>query len=55
MTVPYNFFDTTPRDCWVEINVDQLAENIRRLQVVAERPVLVAVKGNAYGHGCSNN
>lgn len=51
MIAPYNFFDTTYRDCWVEINFNQLAENVRHLQLVAQRPCLVAVKGNAYGHG----
>lgn len=51
MTIPYNFFDITPRDCWVNIDVSQLEQNVRRLEAVAQRPVLVAVKGNAYGHG----
>jgi len=44
-------FDDLPRDCWLEIDAAQLAENIRRLQAVVERPVLVAVKANGYGHG----
>lgn len=51
MNVPYNFFDMTPRDCWVEINAAQLAENVRRLQAYVDRPLLVAVKANGYGHG----
>jgi alanine racemase len=51
MTVPYNFFDQTPRDCWVDINAAQLAENVRHLQAFIGKPVLVAVKANGYGHG----
>lgn len=51
MSIPYNFFDVTPRDCWVDIDATQLSENVRRLSISTERPVLVAVKANAYGHG----
>jgi len=51
MTVPHNFFDTLPRDCWLEINAGQLAENVRILKKKVDRPVLVAIKGNGYGHG----
>jgi alanine racemase len=51
MNVPFNFFDTTPRDCWLEIDATQLSENVRRLEAHIQRPIFVAVKANAYGHG----
>ncbi|MFY9287048.1 MAG: alanine racemase [Alphaproteobacteria bacterium] len=51
MTVPYNLFDTTYRDCWVTVDVAQLTQNAKSLQAFAERPILIAVKGNGYGHG----
>ncbi len=51
MNVPFNFFDTVPRDCWLDIDACQLAENVRRLQAAIGRPLLVAVKANGYGHG----
>ncbi len=54
MTVPFNIFDTLPRDCWVNIDTAQLADNVRRLQAHIGRPVLVAIKANGYGHGYEN-
>ena len=51
MTHPISLYDTLPRDCWLNIDAAQLTENIRRLQAHVGRPVLVAVKGNGYGHG----
>ena len=50
-TQPISIFDSFPRDCWLQINVAQLAENVRRLQAHIGRPALVVVKGNGYGHG----
>jgi alanine racemase len=52
--LPYDIFDTLPRDCWVTINSAQLAENIRRLQMVAGCPILAVIKANGYGHGYEN-
>ena len=54
MTVPFNIFDTLPRDCWLTIDTAQLTENIRLLQKEVDRPVLVAIKANGYGHGYEN-
>lgn len=54
MSFSISLFDTLPRDCWVNVNVGQLAENVRRLQKAVDRPFLVAVKGNGYGHGYEN-
>lgn len=54
MTHPISPFDSLPRDCWLNINVAQLSENIRRLQAHIGRPALVVVKGNGYGHGYEN-
>lgn len=51
MTHPISPFDNLPRDSWLTIDVEQLAENIRRIEKVAQRPALVAVKANGYGHG----
>jgi alanine racemase len=54
MTQPISIFDSLPRECWLQINVAQLAENVRRLQAQIGRPALVVVKGNGYGHGYEN-
>jgi len=54
MNTPISSFDTLPRDCWLNIDTTQLADNVRRLQAHIGRPVLVAVKGNGYGHGYEN-
>ena len=51
MIVPADIFDTLPRDCWLNIDMAQLAENARCLQKAVQRPLLIAVKGNGYGHG----
>jgi alanine racemase len=51
MTQPISVFDALPRDCWLNINTAQLTENARRLQAHIGKPLLVAVKGNGYGHG----
>ncbi|HEU0117510.1 MAG TPA: alanine racemase [Alphaproteobacteria bacterium] len=51
MTNQATNFDELTRDCWVEINAAQLTENVRILKKQVNCPVLVAVKGNAYGHG----
>src|SRR5262245_60711910 len=49
-----NIFDDLPRPCWARINVGQLAENVRLLQKTVDRPSLVVVKANGYGHGYAN-
>jgi alanine racemase len=46
-----SIFDDLPRDCWLNINTAQLTENLRRLQATVNRPALVVVKANGYGHG----
>lgn len=51
MHTPISVFDSLPRDTWLAVNTAQLAENIRLIQARVERPVLVVVKGNGYGHG----
>jgi len=51
MNKGFDIFDHLPRDCWLNIDMGQLRENIRCLQNVVSKPVLAAVKGNAYGHG----
>ncbi len=54
MDLPFNIFDTLPRECWTDINTRQLAENVRILIKHVDRPILVAVKANGYGHGYEN-
>lgn len=44
-------FDHLPRDCWVNVDTAQLTRNVQILQKHVDRPVLIAVKGNGYGHG----
>lgn len=51
MSVALDIFDHLPRDCWLNIDSAQLANNVRILEKYVQRPVLVAVKGNGYGHG----
>ena len=51
MSVSSYIFDTLPRDCWLNIDCAQLVNNVRLLAKVVQRPLLVAVKGNGYGHG----
>ncbi len=51
MTTYTNIFDHLPRDCWATIDTAQLAENVRILRKTMDCKVLVAVKGNGYGHG----
>lgn len=51
MTAPLSLFDALPRDCWLTIDTAQLTRNVQILQKHVERPVLVAIKGNGYGHG----
>ncbi len=46
-----NIFDRLPRDCWVNIDAGQLAENMRVLIAAAGVPALAVVKANGYGHG----
>lgn len=36
---------------WVEISAENLRHNIRSIAELRGRPVMAAVKGNAYGHG----
>ncbi|MEJ0063786.1 MAG: alanine racemase [Alphaproteobacteria bacterium] len=54
MQIPFNIFDTLPRDCWVDIDASQLADNIRILQAHAGCPALAVIKANGYGHGYQN-
>lgn len=54
MNHPISIFDSLPRDSWLTIDVRQLSENVRILQRYIGKPVLVAVKGNGYGHGYEN-
>jgi alanine racemase len=51
MTAIISIFDILRRDCWVNIHAAQLTQNLRLLEAHIKRPVLVAIKGNAYGHG----
>ena len=44
-------FDILPSNGHVVIDMAQLAQNIRAIQAVAQRPVLASVKANGYGHG----
>ena len=44
-------FDALPSPVWARIDTEQLAQNIRLLERVTDRPVLASVKANAYGHG----
>lgn len=54
MTQTASIFDALPRDCWLQINTAQLTQNVRVLQAHVNKPVLIAVKGNGYGHGYEN-
>jgi alanine racemase len=54
MSSPVNILDGLPRPCWARIDTAQLAENVRLLQKVVDRPVLGVVKANGYGHGYEN-
>ena len=36
---------------WIEVNLAAIQRNIRRLNVLASKPVMAVVKANAYGHG----
>ncbi len=43
-----------PRDdqtTWIEVNLAAIQRNIKRLNVLAGKPVMAVVKANAYGHG----
>jgi alanine racemase len=39
------------RPTWVRIDLDAIAHNIRRLRAIAGVPLMVVLKGDAYGHG----
>jgi alanine racemase len=39
------------RPTWIRIDLDALAHNIRRLCALADVPVMVVLKADAYGHG----
>jgi alanine racemase len=39
------------RPTWLRIDLDALAENIRRLREIAAVPLMVVLKADAYGHG----
>jgi alanine racemase len=54
MDMSYDVLDTLPRDCRVDIDVAQLTQNVRILKTFVDRPVLVVVKANGYGHGYAN-
>lgn len=36
---------------WLEINLPALRNNIRQIQTITQRPVMVVIKANGYGHG----
>lgn len=42
-----------PSRCWVEISLDRVARNYRRLRDAAGTEVLCVVKADAYGHGAA--
>ena len=39
------------RATWCEVNLTQFADNLGVIKGHVRRPLLVVVKGNAYGHG----
>ena len=41
------------RDCWLEIDLDKVAENFNAMRALVGNDVKImpAVKANAYGHG----
>lgn len=47
-------FDDLPRDCWLEIDVGQLTENVRGIGRIIQKKILAVIKANAYGHGYVN-
>ncbi len=40
-----------PHSTWLEVNLDALQGNLRRMHALAGTPVMAVVKANAYGHG----
>ncbi|HPH94257.1 MAG TPA: alanine racemase [Anaerolineaceae bacterium] len=36
---------------WIEVNLDAIRHNVRKLKLISQRPIMAIVKGNAYGHG----
>jgi len=51
--LPVEEFDIEDQiDPWVELNLDNLASNVREVRrMVGTRPIMAVVKCNAYGHG----
>ncbi len=43
--------DIENQTIWVEVNLGAIRRNIQRVQNQTQRPVMVVVKANAYGHG----
>jgi alanine racemase len=43
--------DNSSRSTWLEIDLNQIRNNIHRLQEITRRPVVCVVKANGYGHG----
>ena len=39
------------RDPWIELNLDHLAWNLKKLSDIMKVPVMGVIKNNAYGHG----
>lgn len=42
---------TVALESWIEVDLDSMGYNLKRLRELVKRPVLAVIKANAYGHG----